>query len=83
MVSTELPAHILNKVQQYRVRSGLTLIGIDFRVTANGDFYILEANPMPGYDGYDRRAKLAISNHLLTLLDRGSVTEPASVQRGA
>lgn len=73
MQPTEIPQDIFAYAQAYRRQSGLTLIGIDFRVTEAGDFYVLEANPMPGYDGYDRRAHYAISDELMRLLKQGGL----------
>jgi|MDTC01.1.fsa_nt_gb glutathione synthase/RimK-type ligase-like ATP-grasp enzyme len=71
MIAAVLPPELLERAQHYRRQSGLSLIGIDFRVTPEGEFFVLEANPMPGYDGYDRRAGHAISDALFRLLARG------------
>ena len=42
----------------------LVLSGIDFKVSAEGQWYFLEANSSPCYQGYDRRAGGAISDSL-------------------
>jgi RimK-like ATP-grasp domain len=38
--------------------------GIDFKVSQDGDWYFLETNTSPAFQGYDRRAKGAISRAL-------------------
>lgn len=42
----------------------LRFSGIDFLLTSEGEYYCLEVNPMPGYHGYDRTLRLAISDDL-------------------
>ncbi|MFD7276010.1 RimK family alpha-L-glutamate ligase [Streptomyces sp. NPDC059862] len=63
-----VPPDIVEKCLAYQAMSGLTFIGFDFMVRDNGHHTVLEANPMPGYDGYDRRLGLRISRALLNLL---------------
>lgn len=47
----------------------LLFSGIDFKVSeVTGEWHVLEANPMPGYESYDRRQNFRISNSLLQLL---------------
>lgn len=42
---------------------GVPFLGIDFKIDRHtGEWFFLEANPMPGYDGYDRRAGGRISS---------------------
>lgn len=48
--------------------AGLLFAGWDFKLDDDGRFWCLEANPMPGYDGYDSRACGAISNSLVARL---------------
>jgi hypothetical protein len=59
-------------VQRYCVnisrKLGCMFMGIDFKVDADGQWYILEANSMPCYQGYDRRAKGAITEALIDAL---------------
>jgi glutathione synthase/RimK-type ligase-like ATP-grasp enzyme len=46
-------------------------LGIDFKCdAATGQWFFLEANPMPGFEGYDRRAEGAISAALVDWLRR-------------
>jgi D-alanine-D-alanine ligase-like ATP-grasp enzyme len=46
--------------------SNLLFIGADFKIDLNdGHWVILEVNTMPGYAGYDERAKRGISATLL------------------
>lgn len=67
----DLPASVRAACSAYASFSGYTFIGFDLRMTRDGEFFALEANPMPGYDAYDRRLNYQISSSLLTCL-RGS-----------
>lgn len=60
----ELPEKVQENCLKYKEISGLDFIGFDFKVTNENEYYIMEANPMPGYESYDRRAKYKISNTL-------------------
>ncbi|MCX5382727.1 RimK family alpha-L-glutamate ligase [Streptomyces sp. NBC_00083] len=74
------PPEIVEKCLAYQAMSGLAFIGFDFMVGDDGSHTILEANPMPGYDGYDRRLGLCISRALLNLLQgRDDMPHGASV----
>jgi glutathione synthase/RimK-type ligase-like ATP-grasp enzyme len=66
-----VPTEIVEKCLAYQAMSGLSFIGFDFMVGDDGSHTVLEANPMPGYDGYDRRLGLRISRALLNLLQGG------------
>lgn len=46
----------------------IDLAGIDFRLDSSGTWYILEANSMPDFHGYDRRSNYSISDALLDFL---------------
>ena len=63
-----LPESIENKCLTYQRLSGIDFIGFDFRVSESGEYFILEANLMPGYDIYDKRLKYPISRALLRFL---------------
>lgn len=62
------PAELVRRCRTYMQLSSLSFVGFDFIVQDSGKFIVLEGNPMPGYDGYDRRADLAISHALLRAL---------------
>lgn len=47
---------------------GLMFAGWDFKVVGEDELWCLEANPMPGYDGYDKRLNGAVTKSLLTQL---------------
>lgn len=68
----DIPSEIIKKCLHYQKLSGLSFIGFDFKLTDSGEYIILEANPMPGYDGYDRRLGFKISNELISLLLQGN-----------
>lgn len=50
---------------------GLALTGWDFKIDSDGRWWCLEVNPMPGYDGYDRRCDGAITRSIVEWLDNG------------
>jgi hypothetical protein len=56
------------KLIEATARLGLGFAGWDLKVEESGRLWCLEANPMPGYDGYDRRLGGAISASLFQLL---------------
>ncbi|PFB88611.1 ATP-grasp domain-containing protein [Bacillus thuringiensis] len=68
-----IPNDIVEKCFAYQKLSELHFIGFDFKITNSGEYIAMEANPMPGYDGYDRRANLEISKVLLEMLNEGVV----------
>lgn len=47
---------------------GLVFAGWDFKIDTEGEYWCLEANPMPGYSPYDNRCDGAISRELLRYL---------------
>ena len=50
---------------------GLVLSGIDFRKTADGQYYFLEANPSPQYPVYEDRNSYPISQRIVDYLMHG------------
>ena len=68
----EIPVSIRLSCFTYCTSHRLPFAGFDFKLCHNtGAWYVLEANPMPGYDMYDRRLGGAISSSLLSLLTAG------------
>ncbi|MEX3617796.1 RimK family alpha-L-glutamate ligase [Paenibacillus glucanolyticus] len=67
---TLLPDELINKCKAYQEMSGLNFIGFDFKLTKDNHYIVMEANPMPGYEGYDIRLNHKISNHLIALLSQ-------------
>jgi glutathione synthase/RimK-type ligase-like ATP-grasp enzyme len=65
---TSVPAAVERMCRAYQAVSGLAFIGFDFKVTAEAEHVVLEANPMPGYDVFDRRLGYTISGALFDLL---------------
>lgn len=61
----EIPKDILDKCIDYCSKNSLIFSGIDFKVK-NEEWYILEVNPMPGYEGYDMRSNGAITNEIIS-----------------
>jgi hypothetical protein len=64
----EAPADLVRRVVRATRAAGLIFAGWDFKLDDEGRFWCLEANPMPGYDGYDTRANGAISRSLVERL---------------
>lgn len=68
-VLESVPFAVEHAIQKYAARSSLRFIGFDFKIErTTGKWYCLEANPMPGYESYDRAASGAISDFLLQRL---------------
>ncbi|MFF9765586.1 RimK family alpha-L-glutamate ligase [Streptomyces sp. NPDC014636] len=67
----ELPAALATSLTARTRELGLAFAGWDFKRDAEGTYWCLEANPMPGYDWYDRRAGGAITASLAHLLTGG------------
>jgi hypothetical protein len=61
----DVPDAIQRLCAAFRAREGLTFIGFDFKVDREGRWYCLEANPMPGYDGFDERLGGRLSSALI------------------
>ncbi|MFJ7154358.1 RimK family alpha-L-glutamate ligase [Streptomyces sp. NPDC101118] len=57
-----LPESVLGGCARLTAHTGVPLLGVDFKVDrATGEWYFLEANAMPCFEGYDRRAGGAIT----------------------
>ncbi|MBW4618393.1 MAG: hypothetical protein KME17_03275 [Cyanosarcina radialis HA8281-LM2] len=67
-VPWELPESLSQQIVVATAACGLTFAGWDFKVTPDDEYWCLEANPMPGYDGYDRRLGGTITDALLAVL---------------
>ncbi len=75
----QIPPGLAQRLVQATKAFGLSFAGWDFKRTSNGDYWCLEANPMPGYDGYDRRCDGQISQLLIELLSSPSKLLQAQV----
>ena len=56
----------------------LLFAGFDFKCNEE-KWYVLEANPMPGYDFFDRKCQNRISKKLLQLLTKVSILTRFSI----
>jgi hypothetical protein len=65
----EPPAELRDLLVAATLQIGLAFAGWDFKIDADGGFWCLEANPMPGYGPYDARCDGAISRVLRRYLD--------------
>jgi hypothetical protein len=70
----DLPLSIDEGCRTLCQRRAIPFLGIDFKIDADsGEWFFLEANSMPCYEGYDRRRGGAISRALAAwLMDGGS-----------
>jgi hypothetical protein len=67
----DLPDDIAELCHEYCRSQSLMFAGFDFKVARDEQWIILEANPMPGYESYDRRQGNRIARALVTLLFSG------------
>ncbi len=65
----QLPAYLAQLIIDTTAAMGLVMAGWDFKIDEEGNYWCLEANPMPGYDGYDRRLGGVITDALLAVLE--------------
>jgi glutathione synthase/RimK-type ligase-like ATP-grasp enzyme len=73
----DVPPAIAQRCAAFAKRARLEFAGFDFKLDAGGEWVALEANPMPGFDYYDRRLDGAISRRIVQLLAHGvGVEEP-------
>jgi RimK-like ATP-grasp domain len=72
----QIPPDLAERLIKATKAFGLCFAGWDFKRTAEGEYWCLEANPMPGYDGYDRRCEGKISQLLIEFL---SVETPQAI----
>jgi glutathione synthase/RimK-type ligase-like ATP-grasp enzyme len=73
-----LPEPLAAQIIQATKAFGLTFAGWDFKLTPEGEYYCLEANPMPGYDGYDRRCDHKVTQVLIDYLSAGEAFSSSS-----
>jgi glutathione synthase/RimK-type ligase-like ATP-grasp enzyme len=72
----QLPPELAQRLINATKAFGLVFAGWDFKRTPAGEYWCLEANPMPGYDVYDRRCDGKVSELLLELLQLGHKSAP-------
>lgn len=64
----DIPVHLGRLLVAKTAEQGLLFAGWDFKIDADGTYWCLECNPMPGYSFYDRVCEGAISDALIKLL---------------
>ncbi|MEY9834820.1 hypothetical protein [Streptacidiphilus sp. EB103A] len=70
-----LPADVLHGCRRLVAESRLPFLGVDFKIQeSTGEWFFLEANPMPCYEGYDIRADGAISKAIVEWLTTSRAT---------
>ncbi|MFJ9820104.1 RimK family alpha-L-glutamate ligase [Streptomyces sp. NPDC101151] len=67
-----LPSGLATRIAACTRGLGLAFAGWDLKRDTDGRYWCLEANPMPGYDWYDRRLGGAVTTSLLRLLTGGT-----------
>ncbi|WP_415855229.1 ATP-grasp domain-containing protein [Sinomonas sp. G460-2] len=65
-----LPIDLSEQVVAATRRMGLTFAGWDFKVSSDGIYWCLEANPQPGYGMYDPVMEWGISRELVSIMTR-------------
>ena len=63
-----LPEDLTQRMTRAARGMGLIFSGWDFKLDADGGFWLLEANPMPGYNSYDTRLDGSITRALIDIL---------------
>jgi glutathione synthase/RimK-type ligase-like ATP-grasp enzyme len=64
LVTFTPPAELSQFLIDATRKIGLEFAGWDFKLDADGKYWCLEVNPMPGYSPYDERCDGAISRAL-------------------
>lgn len=65
---TEAPPEVVEACDRARRGEGLTLAGLDFRVTPDGTWYCLEMNPVPSFLPYEMQTQQPIGQAVLELM---------------
>jgi glutathione synthase/RimK-type ligase-like ATP-grasp enzyme len=76
----DVPPAIAQRCAAFAKRARLEFAGFDFKRDAQGEWVALEANPMPGFDYYDRRLDGAISRRIVQLLAAGAAREEPFIE---
>ncbi len=71
VTETDMPSHLLPCCWSYMKAERLEFVGFDFKVDEDGSWWLLEANPMPGYAYFDKNCDGKITDLIWTALDRG------------
>lgn len=64
----DIPVDLADLLVAKTAVQGLSFVGWDFKVDADGTYWCLECNPMPGFSFYDRVCDGAISDALIAEL---------------
>lgn len=75
----QIPNYLAQQIFRATKAFGLEFAGWDFKLTDAGEYYCLEANPMPGYDGYDRRCGHQITDLLTDYLSKPVKSYPQAI----
>src|SRR6185295_14739178 len=77
----EVPEQVAERCGDFCQRAKLAFSGVDFKLDHSGEWVALEANPMPGFDYYDRWLDGAISKRLVTILAQGATRAMPFIDR--
>lgn len=77
----EVPEDVAARCATFCRRAKLVFSGVDFKLDHDGEWVALEANPMPGFDYYDRWLQGAISKRLVTILAQGATRPSPFIDR--
>jgi glutathione synthase/RimK-type ligase-like ATP-grasp enzyme len=70
LVESRIPDFIAQRCRSLGAALGLSLAGIDLRLTPDGDWYCFEVNPSPAFTYYEDEAGLPIADAVAELLLR-------------
>jgi hypothetical protein len=68
-IRVDVPSDLATLLVEKTAAQGLVFAGWDFKVDADGTYWCLECNPMPGYSFYDRVCDGAVSDALIRYLE--------------
>jgi glutathione synthase/RimK-type ligase-like ATP-grasp enzyme len=68
----DFPPELGQKCRDFCRSEGLLFAGIDFKVDADQSWHLLEINPMPGYNFFDKKMNNNLSKALAEFLNSGS-----------
>jgi glutathione synthase/RimK-type ligase-like ATP-grasp enzyme len=77
----EVPKDVAERCAAFCQRAQLEFSGLDFKLDHSGEWVALEANPMPGFDYYDRWLEGTISKRLVTILAQGALRASTFIDR--
>jgi glutathione synthase/RimK-type ligase-like ATP-grasp enzyme len=70
IIPSDLPENISYRCKALTNKLGLSVSGIDLKITSEGKWYCFEVNPSPAFNYYQQAAKQPIDEAIVNLLKR-------------